>query len=664
MIFNLFLHQLKGIAEPEEIYYNYHYFLLESLSTVKTVVLIFDLPHADLLQKEIIQMALDMMHPTTLKNVRLYLFELVQTLIDECDQVPIELISDLFVPHLISGSSSNSLAQTFIHDIIKQCSDKLQGPLAIYFSEQLSRVARDQEADSILNKVIRDAHEYAVNVAKISISAASSIFGLLEEELKVESPEIRFQSIQALGQIFAQHHQRIGSLQGLWSNWLGRRNDKNVRCRTMWVRSSLEIINVTIRANNLTLSEQLLSTVVERLLDPDEKVRIAVIQSISLELLPVLRSAQHVSTTELVEALTERCLDRKEDVQAAALALCSDWLFTLLSAGISTNIDILIKKLIQLPFIESRIHTVAFLGFLERDVFIRMAREFSDISVRAEKLTELLKSVLSDERSRLGYRTLLQHKNQFLKAWLGLLKFARLPESNTTDIHRAKIVQLSQFLGERVPGVPELEAQRALLTLPTLKNSQSDSILLQMMIDLAEGRVSGEVNGTGALNLLGRIEAHLKASTSLSLSLKRLITAALPFGSQISLNTALIGQLTIMPEATMILQVLLEKFPNLFENRSVELVSAVVEVGSTSSVVALSQYLSNPTTSTSPSSCDPKLWNELDVILLNLLHPPLGTDDSTYKFEPKAIGAAAQILINFKRQNPSELVQVKNYNNF
>lgn len=654
MIFNLFLHQLKGISEPDGIYYNYHYFLLESLSTVKSVVLVFDLPHADILQKEIIQMALEMMHPSLLKNVRLYLLELVQTLLEECDQVPVELVADLFVPYL-TGAHANELAQAFVHDLLRQCADKLQGPLAIHFSEQLARVARAQEPESVLTKLTRDCHEYAVNVAKVSISAAASILSLLEEELKVESQEIRLQSIQALSQIFSHHIARVNSLHGLWSNWLGRRSDKAVRCRSAWTRGSLDILNSAVKANALAICDQLVPFITERLQDPDEKVRLTAIQCIAMELLPVSRSL--ASTTELIEALTERCLDRKEEVQSAALSLCSDWLFALLTTANNdaAALEILIKKLLQLPFSESRIHSVAFLGFIERDIFVRMAREFPDLAVKAEKFTKLINIAITDDRSHSSFRVLLRHKNQFLKAWLGLLKLSRLPDSALTDMHRAKTVQVCQFLAERMPGVAELEAQRALLSIPALKNSHSDAILLQMMIDLAEGRVGISNDCGNELNLLARIEAHLKASTSISLALKKVITASLPFGSQISLNTALIGQLTSLPAASTILQDLLAEFPQLFENRTVELIGAVLGGSSSSGAVALAQYLCNPNSS---KSCDRGLLEDLDVILLNLLHPPLGSNEETYNFDPKAIGAAAQILITLKRQSIPELTQV------
>ena len=130
----------------------------------------------------------------------------------------------------------------------------------------------------------------------------------------------------------------------------------------------------------------------------------------------------------MIEALTDRCLDRKEEVQNAALSLCSDWLFNLLSSGISADLNLLIKKLLQLPFSESRIHSIAFWGSWNETYSFCLAREFSDISVRAEKLTGLLEVALSDERSHSAYRALLRHKNLFLKAWTGLLKLSRLPD--------------------------------------------------------------------------------------------------------------------------------------------------------------------------------------------------------------------------------------------
>jgi hypothetical protein len=687
-IFALFLHQLKGVSDPSSPFYNYHYFLLESLSTVKSIVLIFDLPQGESLQRDIIQMALDMMHPSLLKNVKLYLLELVQTLLEECDQISVDLVVDLLVPHLMGGSNQNSSATGFVHDLVRQCPDKLQAPLAVHLSDQLARIARAQESDTVLTRLGREMHEYAVNVAKLSLPAATCIFSLLEEELKVENPEIRMLSIQSLAQIFTHHHTRIGtgSLQGLWANWLGRRNDKSARCRCAWVRGALELFNTGM---NRTVCETLLPHILERLQDPDEKVRLTTLQCINSATLTDLPDIQ-----TLIEAVTDRCLDRKEDVQNAALLLSSNWVFNLLHAkssaskslnkstnGNSNHVNLLITRLLQLPFSESRIHSIAFLGYLEKDIFVRLAREFPQVATHAAKLVQLLSQALQDSHAHSALRALLHHKSQFIKAWTGLLKLSRIPEPQLTDIHRAKIVQVSQFLAERIPGIPEIEAQRSLLSLPSLKISHSDAHLLQMMIDLAEGRGGCNEQGlssstsssvaSDSFNLLGRIEAHIKASTSLSASLKRVITAALPFGSQISINSALIGQLTFLNDpasdgtTALLLQNLLLEFPQMFENRTVELVSAVIRNPSASNLASLSQYLSSgiksKTSSSKSTSIDPEMLVKLDETLSTQLHPPLGDssrDDQQTVFEPKISASAAQVTLNLNRQGPAELIQV------
>lgn len=665
MIFVLFIHQLKGLSEADGIYYNYHYFLLESLSTVKTIVLIFDLPQADLLQREIIQLALDMMHPSLPKNVRLYLLELVQTLLDECDQIPVDLVVDLLIPHLSISAlsvSTNELSKIFVEDLLRQSAEKLQGPLAVHFSDQLAKLARADEPEAVLIRIGREAHDFAVTIACISATASLSIISLLEEELKVEAQEIRLQSIQALARIFTHHQQnyqiiaRSPAIQGAWTNWLGRRNDKSPRCRSAWIRGAMSILGIAIKVPNHSVCDQLFPLIIERLQDPDEKVRLITVQSLSAEILPVSKGIP--SSSGLVVAIADRCLDRKEEVQQASLALASDWLFSILSGSSNNDLAPLIQRLLQLPFSESRVHSIAFMGFLEKDIFVRMAREFPQFNQRAEKMVTLFTAAFDNEHAHSAYRALLRQKCQFLKAWTALLRLARLPDNALTDIHRAKVVQLCQFLAERISGVSELEANRALLSVMTLKDAQSDSFLLQMLIDLAEDRTDGN-----ALNLMTRIEAHVKASTFLSISLKRVINAAILFGSLISLNTSLIGQLVIIPSAAPILQDILTDFPQLFANRTSELISNVISSnGSTPSLVSLSQYLSSSSDGVLKAikACEHSILSDLDVILFKLLHPPVGcVDGNVNVFDPKASAASAQIILSLKRQDPSELIQVK-----
>ncbi len=48
-IFDFFIRQLKGIGEVNSPYFSYCYYLLESLSTIKTVVLLTDIGAEDLI---------------------------------------------------------------------------------------------------------------------------------------------------------------------------------------------------------------------------------------------------------------------------------------------------------------------------------------------------------------------------------------------------------------------------------------------------------------------------------------------------------------------------------------------------------------------------------------------------------------------------------------
>ena len=183
-----------------------------------------------------------------------------------------------------------------------------------------------------------------------------------------------------------------------------------------------------------------------------------------------------------MEAVGDRCLDRKEEVSQAAMALSVDFSFCLLKSNRPASLLApLVNRLLQLPFSESRIFSRAALGFSEAQLFIRLAREFPSVQERVLKLVALLS--VADDKSQTAHRALLKQKSNFSKAWLALLKIARMPASQMNDVLRARSVQLGQFLSELMPGVAEVESQRALLSLNTC-----DASLLQMLQDLVEGR--------------------------------------------------------------------------------------------------------------------------------------------------------------------------------
>ena len=152
---------------------------------------------------------------------------------------------------------------------------------------------------------------------------------------------------------------------------------------------------------------------------------------------------------------------------------------------------------------------------------------------------------------------------------------------------------------------------------------------------------------------MSKIEAHFKASTAIDAQLKKIVLACIPFGSQISINTALIGALSAASSdstAAALLQDILAEFPHLFANRTAELVNAALNDPSAAHLKALAQYVSKDQSRKLAADSQAK---DLERLLLEMVHPPIGAACACLR----AIASAAQILLQLT--NVSELIEVR-----
>lgn len=160
------------------------------------------------------------------------------------------------------------------------------------------------------------------------------------------------------------------------------------------------------------------------------------------------------------------------------------------------------------------------------------------------------------------------------------------------------------------------------------------------------------------LVLWTRIEAHLKASDRIPPGLKRVILAALPFSSQISLNSELIGALSAMDSAAQLLGDYLAEFPQLFANRTGELIEAVLRDPSNQAhLLSLAQYSGRKGNT---STTNTTTTTELESLLLEMIHPPIG---STKIASCKSVAYATQITLQLCQVPIGELIEVKRMNN-
>lgn len=95
-IFQFFFRQLSaGLTGPDAPYYNEYFHLLESLSTVKSVVLVCDLPNSDELMVDIFRSSFNLVRLDLAKKVEMFLADILVALIDESHTLPSELLETI-----------------------------------------------------------------------------------------------------------------------------------------------------------------------------------------------------------------------------------------------------------------------------------------------------------------------------------------------------------------------------------------------------------------------------------------------------------------------------------------------------------------------------------------------------------------------------------------
>lgn len=106
-IFQFFFRQLSaGLKGTDAPYYNEYFHLLESLSTVKSVVLVCDLPHSDELMSEIFRDFFGLVRRDLAKKMELFIADILVALIDECQSLPSDVLDTIMAQFLDKNTVS------------------------------------------------------------------------------------------------------------------------------------------------------------------------------------------------------------------------------------------------------------------------------------------------------------------------------------------------------------------------------------------------------------------------------------------------------------------------------------------------------------------------------------------------------------------------------
>ncbi|TFK49359.1 hypothetical protein OE88DRAFT_1646400 [Heliocybe sulcata] len=308
-IFQFFVKQLtSGLTSADCAYYNEYFHLLESLSTVKSVVLVCDLPQADSLMKEIFRGFFGIVRRSLPKKIEIFMADILVALIEESQSLPVDVLESILSQFMDKNSRMEQPAYRLAVDVCNKTADRLQRHVCQFFSDIIILHSEEEGLEDV-----EKAHELIKKLNHSCPSLLHNVIPQLEEELKVELVPLRVMATQVLGEMFADVYggDLVKKFPSTWQVWLSRKNDRTPSVRVAFVEAAKGLISKPPEIHKAI--EEVLQS---KLLDPDEKVRAAVCKVYSQ--LDYETVVHHVSE-EMLRSLAGRGADKRQSVRSEAL---------------------------------------------------------------------------------------------------------------------------------------------------------------------------------------------------------------------------------------------------------------------------------------------------------------------------------------------------------
>ncbi|KAF7323824.1 hypothetical protein MKEN_00603700 [Mycena kentingensis (nom. inval.)] len=312
-IFQFFFRQLvSGLKGHDQPYYTEYFALLNSLSTVKSVVLICDLPNADEVMADVFRDFFQLVRRDLQKKVEMNLAEILIALIDEAQSVPQEVLDLIMAQFMDKHTGLEHPAYRLAVQVCNNTADKLQRHVSQRFTEKM--VAEPDGEDDDKYEDIRVELQLIKRLHHSCPALLPTVIPQLEQQLYTEDVQIRLIVTQVLGEMLADPvngAELAAKHPGTWGAWLKRKSDRAPAVRVKFVDVARALLGSAHEAQRSAVEDAL----GDRLMDPDEKVRAAVCRLYGQ--LDYETALHHVGVEQL-RKLAERTQDKKYTVRRAA----------------------------------------------------------------------------------------------------------------------------------------------------------------------------------------------------------------------------------------------------------------------------------------------------------------------------------------------------------
>ncbi|KAF8947795.1 hypothetical protein BGZ47_007859 [Haplosporangium gracile] len=491
VIFGLFVNELRHIADASSTYANMYYYLLESLSVVKSIVLITDLKNADELMTTLFRNVFDDIRPQQAKNVQICMSELLQHIIDESSQLPQEIVDIILAQFLHKHKFDNPAAYRLACDLGNNCAEKLQRYVFQYFSDIISTAGNGELSHKELED-FKTVHKLVIELNKSTPALLLNVIPQLEEELKLSDVTIRTLATRSLGEMFSEKTSQLATqYESTWKAWLQRRNDKIPQVRIVWIESLVDLIKA-----HASLSKELSEGLSEKLVDPDEKVRAVACKIIGE--FDYETSLHHIQKNTLIQ-VGHRCRDKKKSVSKEAittLAVLYNQAYPEIENGTKASIS-------HFGWMASAILHAVYVN--DNETFAIYTTVFPPHGSAASRTQRLVTTFGAlDDKGRTGFLSVLRRSVDARSHMTALLKLLetqeRSKENGGAEEFEKKLESIVKVISDRLPD----PVKSSLLLYKYAKIH--DSAFLQLISDCMDSRRSLKEIRKAAKDAIARME--------------------------------------------------------------------------------------------------------------------------------------------------------------
>ncbi|CAG8513577.1 2415_t:CDS:10 [Paraglomus occultum] len=401
-VFDFFVRQLQNISDTSGPYFDTIFHLLETLSTVKIVLLILDLQDSDGLMDQLFHDFFDVIRPEMPKNVHKHMLDILYQLTEESSSLPKNAFKAI-LSQFDERKDENPAAYKLAYDLCNSAIDKLQRCVSQYFTHVIVSASEKSGASQEDLNSFKSAHDLIKGLNRSVPKLLLNVVPQLEEELKLDDLNLRLVATQVLGEMFAEKGSTLATdYDNLWKTWLSRRNDKVAVVRIAWADHCLALYQ-----NHPELAKQINDAIRSKMSDPDEKVRIAfckIFSQIDYE------SALKLVDKELLEVLGSRCRDRKQGVRQEAINSLAR-LYNLAFIEIADFEEKVMEKFDWIPKeILNTLYTNdnEIIACVEKVLHEQILPHNSDVSARVERMLIVLQSL--DGKAKKAFFSLFQRQ--------------------------------------------------------------------------------------------------------------------------------------------------------------------------------------------------------------------------------------------------------------